>query len=92
MKQAALQWIPVPITVLLTRRKTMIKDRDEPIAELKLSIADLNFLIDSLEHSASRSQNKDQLELLYFLRGKKNKLINLMAAECVLEYKERYGS
>ena len=45
----------------------MIKDRDEPIAELKLSVADLNFLIDSLEHSASRSQNKDQLELLYFL-------------------------
>ncbi len=56
----------------------MIKDRDEPIAELKLSIADLNFLIDSLEHSASRSQNKDQLELLYFLRGKKNKLTNQM--------------
>ena len=54
----------------------MIKDRDEPIAELKLSVADLNFLIDSLEHSASRSQNKDQLELLYFLRGKKNKLIS----------------
>ena len=70
----------------------MIKDRDEPIAELKLSVADLNFLIDSLEHSASRSQNKDQLELLYFLRGKKNKLINLMAAECVLEYMKRYGS
>ena len=56
--------------------KIMIKDRDEPIAELKLSVADLNFLIDSLEHSASRSQNKDQLELLYFLRGKKNKLIS----------------
>ncbi len=70
----------------------MIKDRDEPIAELKLSIADLNFLTDSLEHSASRTQNKDALELLYFLRGKKNKLINQMAAECVLEYKERYGS
>jgi hypothetical protein len=75
-----------------TGEKIMIKDRDEPIAELKLSVADLNFLIDSLEHSASRSQNKDQLELLYFLRGKKNKLINLMAAECVLEYKKRYGS
>tara|TARA_R100000908_G_C3722287_1_gene124590 strand:- start:525 stop:737 length:213 start_codon:yes stop_codon:yes gene_type:complete len=70
----------------------MIRDRNEPIADVKLSIADLNFLIDSLERSASRSQNKDQLELLYFLRVKKNKLINQMAAECVLEYKERYGS
>ncbi len=70
----------------------MIKDRDEPIADVKLSVADLNFLIDSLERSASRSQKYTRLELLYFLRGKKNKLINQMAAECVLEYKERYGS
>ncbi len=42
----------------------MIKDRKETVINLKLSINDLNFLIDGLEHSASRSQNKDQLELL----------------------------
>jgi len=64
----------------------MIKDREETVINLKLSINDLNFLIDGLEHSASRSQNKDQLELLYFLRGKKNKLLNLMAITCVHEF------
>ncbi len=69
----------------------MIKDRNEPIADVKLSIADLNFLTDSLEHSASRTQDRDALELLYFLRGKKNKLINQTAEGWFLKYKKRYG-
>lgn len=54
----------------------MVKDRNEPLADIVLSYADIELILTSLEHYVPRSQvdNRDGMELIYLMRNHERRL------------------
>jgi len=54
----------------------MVKDRNEPLADIVLSYADIELILTSLEHYVPRSQvdNRDGMELIQLMRNHERRL------------------
>ena len=54
----------------------MVKDRNEPLADIVLSYADIELILTSLEHYVPRSQvdNRDGMELIQLMRNHERSL------------------
>ena len=54
----------------------MVKDRNEPLADIVLSYADIELILTALEHYVPRSQvdNRDGMELRQLMRNHERRL------------------